>query len=550
MKETNGAQESPWWRNASVYQVYLRSYKDSDGDGNGDLNGLRSELMHIAELGCDAIWLNPIYRSPQRDHGYDIADYRDIDPMYGALEDFDALVADAHRLGLRIIMDIVPNHCSDRHPWFQHALAAESGSPERERFLFVGADGEKGDEPPNSWQSVFGGSAWSRAERADGSRCWYLHTFDSSQPDFNWRNPEVRREFHDVLRWWFDRGVDGFRIDVAHGLVKTSPLPIDEGELGEDGLWDQPEVHEIYRSWRGVAREYEEEKYLVGEVWVGDSRAFGRYVAEDELHQAFAFDLLVQPWIARRLRAAIDKGLMEASPQNGPAWTLSNHDVHRAVTRYGQEQFDEDPEPSDMLASARHTGPVDEALGTLRARAAFLLLAALPGTLYLYQGEELGLFEYLDLPAGRRQDPIWRRTRGEQLGRDGCRIPMPWNAHTATLGFGVEGEQSPWLPQPEGYAKLARDSQDKDPLSMLALYRRALHLRKERIAAIDGVRWLDAAEPELLAFDNGAFICVTNTGDEAIPLSVLNPVGTPLLRTAGGDVETIERNSTSWFERP
>lgn len=539
-----------WWRNIVVYQVYMRSYKDSNGDGNGDINGLRSRLRHIVDLGCDAIWLNPIYASPQKDHGYDIADYRDIDPMYGTLDDFDALVDDVHRLGLRIFMDIVPNHCSEQHPWFQRALSANPGSQTWKRFIIREGRGEGGRIPPNSWRSVFGGAAWSAMPSAEAPRFWYLHAFDSSQPDFNWSDDEVRAEFEDVLRWWFDRGVDGFRIDVAQGLVKADPIPgCDDGaRIGEEGLWDQPGVHDVYRSWRRVARSYEEERYLVGEVWVGDPEAFSRYVAPDELHQAFAFDLLVQPWIARRLRAAIDKGLMEASSQNGPAWTLANHDVHRAVTRYGQKQYDEDPRTEDMLASARKTGPVDIALGTRRAGAAFALMSALPGSVYVYQGEELGLTEHLELKPSERQDPIWYRTEGRQIGRDGCRIPMPWKRSTPSLGFSDQAESDPWLPQPRNYEEMTRDAEDSNPRSMLALYRRFLRARRECRHDITHLEWLPIDQPDALAFDNGAFICVTNIGAEALPFERIGAHGAVIARSDDSESDCIEGDSTVWFE--
>ena len=542
--------EAKWWRNACVYQVYLRSFKDADGDGNGDINGLRQELGHIASLGCDAIWLNPIFRSPQRDHGYDIADYRDIDPMYGTLEDFDTLLKDAHSRGLKILMDIVPNHCSDRHCWFQEAIRAEPGSPARHRFHFAPGRGARGEGTPNNWQSVFGGPAWSRVRgSADGE--WYLHAFDSSQPDFNWRNEEVREEFDSILKWWFDRGVDGFRIDVAHGLVKADPIP--RGEVSNsgsaEGLWNQPEIHEIYRRWRAIANGYAPKRYLIGEVWVSDPCSFRNYTAEDELHQAFAFDFLVQPWIAARLRSAIDKGIGLASEAEGPAWTLANHDVHRAVTRYGQEQVDEEPVPDDMLASARKTGPVDVALGTKRAGAALALMAALPGTIYVYQGEELGLTEHLELAPCERQDPIWYRTGGTQIGRDGCRIPMPWKRGAHSLGFSEQAWSDPWLPQPKTYEGMTRDEEALNPHSMFALYRRFLQARNERRRSIPHLEWLPLEQTDALAFDNGAFVCVTNTGATAIPFGRIGGLGAVIARSDHSERDLIEGDSTVWFER-
>lgn len=543
--------EASWWRNASIYQVYLRSYKDSNGDGNGDLNGLRAELEHIVALGCDALWLNPIYRSPQCDHGYDVADYRAIDPMYGTLADFDHFLREAHELGLRVVMDIVPNHCSHQHPWFREALAASPDSTARARFLFERGRGENGELPPNSWESLFGGSAWTEVV-GEGVKSWYLHAFDSSQPDFNWRNEEVRAEFDSILRWWFDRGVDGFRVDVAHGLVKSDPIPRGEKEqVGTvDAQWDHPGVHAIYRRWRRIANSYSDPRYLIGEVWASNDRAYARYVANDELHQTFAFDLLVQPWIAKRLRAAIDKGLAQGSKTNGPAWTLANHDVHRAVTRYGQEQVDDEPLPEAMIESARRKGSVDRGLGTKRAGAALALMAALPGTIYLYQGEELGLSEHLDLKPTERQDPIWHRSGGKEIGRDGCRIPMPWTKCSPTFGFSEKATAPPWLPQPECYGATTRDEEREDPDSMLSLYRRILSIRRKRRDEIDRLEWIPLEEADALAFDNGAFICVTNTGKRSIPATALGSVGPIVARSDRSDGHLIEADSTVWFERP
>lgn len=551
---TDTATPAPaWWQGAVVYQVYLRSFRDSDGDGIGDLRGLIAGLADIAALGCDAIWLNPCYVSPQADHGYDIADYRAIDPAYGTLEDFDALVAHAHRLGIRVLMDMVANHCSVRHAWFQAALRAGPGSRERRRFHFAAGAGPDGELPPNNWLSVFGGSAWTRIVEADGQPGqWYLHSFDSAQPDLNWRNPDVAEDFRDVMRFWFDRGVDGFRIDVAHGHVKALGLPdwpgADDGTGGHNAaMWDQPEVHEIYRDWRAVGDAYPDPKYFVGEVWVPSASRLSAYLRPDELHQAFSFDLLVQPWDAARLREAISTGL--AASEGPPAWTLSNHDVHRTVTRYGQTQLLDAVDPSDMISAARRTGSVDIALGSRRAAAAVAMLLALPGTVYLYQGEELGLPEVFDLPQASRQDPIWLRSAGADLGRDGCRVPLPWTKDPGDFGFG-SGASATWLPQPAWFGAYARAAQDVDPDSMLSLYRTLLRRRRERFAPTDPLLWLETGVSNVLAFQRGCTLCVVNTGPDAFVIPEIWPTGELILATAPAAPDNVASDSTAWFALP
>nr|WP_242497748.1 glycoside hydrolase family 13 protein [Microbacterium protaetiae] len=531
-----------------MYQVYLRSFRDGDGDGIGDLAGLTAGLPEIARLGCDAVWLNPCYVSPQRDHGYDIEDYFSIDPGYGSLADFDMMIAEAHGLGLRVLMDMVANHCSIAHPWFREALTSGPGSEARERFLFRDGRGPAGEEPPGNWQSVFGGSAWTRVVESDGAPGqWYLHSFDAGQPDFNWRNPEVAAYFLDVLRFWFDRGVDGFRIDVAHGHVKAEGLP-DNHVAGGNGhnaaMWDQPEVHEIYRAWRRLGDAYPEPKFFVGEVWVPTAESLARYLRRDELHQAFCFDLLVQPWDAARMRAAIDRGL--ETGDGAPAWTLANHDVHRAVTRYGQQQSFDAPSPTDMIAAARQNGPVDVATGMRRARAAAALLFALPGSAYLYQGEELGLPEVLDLPAEARQDPIWHRSGGSTLGRDGCRVPLPWQAEAPAFGFGGDPAMN-WLPQPSWFGDFARDRQQEDPHSMLTLYRELLAGR-ETFAAGEPLQWLDTPR-DVLAFSRADAVCVVNLGPEPFIIpSRWGPVD-ETVSTAPHSPGCVPPDSATWLRR-
>jgi alpha-glucosidase len=494
---------SPWWRTAVIYQVYVRSFADSDGDGVGDLAGVRSRLDHIRDLGVDAIWLNPFYPSPQADAGYDVSDYRDVDPRFGSLADFDALVRDAHTAGLRIIVDLVPNHTSDQHPWFRAALAAPPGSPQRARYLFRDGRGPHGGQPPNDWRSAFGGPGWTRITEPDGSPGqWYLHLFTPQQPDLDWTNPEVRAEFESILRFWLEHGVDGFRIDVAHGLAKDPQMPDLAGRYETTGPareghphWDQDEVHDVYRRWRQVIDSYPGDRAFVAEAWVHTPDQLARYLRPDELHTAFNFDFLLAPWDAKALRVAIDESIDALATVRAPTtWVLSNHDVTRHVTRYGGGER-----------------------GTRRARAAALLMLALPGGAYVYQGEELGLPEVTDLPDQVRQDPSFCRTSGTDIGRDGCRVPLPWTGRHPSFGFSPSG--STWLPQPADWAELTAERQAADPTSTLTLYRAALRLRRHlALPAEAPLTWIDAG-PDLLAFRRSpGFTCLVNTADEPADL--------------------------------
>ncbi|WP_336446406.1 glycoside hydrolase family 13 protein [Mangrovactinospora gilvigrisea] len=522
--------ESPWWRDAVIYQVYPRSFADSDGDGTGDLPGIRARLPHLAELGVDAVWLSPFYASPQADAGYDVADYRAVDPVFGTLDDAAALIGDAHELGLRVITDLVPNHCSDRHAWFLEALEAEPGSAARARFHFRDGRGPGGDLPPNDWESVFGGPAWTRTTGPDGRPGqWYLHLFAPEQPDFDWDCEDVREEFRAVLRFWLDLGVDGFRVDVAHGLVKAPGLP-DVGVAARDQVkllgvrptpyFDQDGVHAVYREWRKILEEYGPDRIAVAEAWAPSQQRVARYVRPDELHQAFNFSYLTTPWDADALRAAVDDSLAATGEVGAPAtWVLSNHDVVRHRTRLG--------------------GGLD------RARAATLLMLALPGSAYLYQGEELGLPEVVDLPDGVRQDPAFGRSgsagagSGQEGLRDGCRVPLPWSGTTASYGFGP-GAAS-WLPQPAEWAKLSVAAQDGDPGSTLELYRAALRLRRGLPQLGEGaLEWVDGApEGVLMARRTAAgavgpaVLVAANTGGAAALLDV--PDGAELLLSGGGE---------------
>ncbi|MFZ9042655.1 MAG: alpha-amylase family glycosyl hydrolase [Ilumatobacteraceae bacterium] len=515
----------PWWRRGAVYQVYPRSFADADGDGTGDVEGIRSRLGYLRDLGVDAIWISPWYPSPLDDGGYDVADYRDINPMFGTLADAQRLIDDAHAHDIRVIVDLVPNHTSSEHPWFRAALAADPGSPARARYVFRDGRGDDGAEPPTNWSSVFGGPAWTRTP--DGS--WYLHLFDSSQPDLDWENEEVRAEFDDIFRFWLDRGVDGFRIDVAHGMVKDQAFPdLDTGEQilessnrRDHPHWDRPGVHDINRRWRAVLDASGRDVMMVAEAWV-HPESLPDYLRPDEYHQSFNFDFLTTPWSRHEATDAIDRAITAANAVGStPTWTLSNHDVMRHATRYGL------PAGTNWRTWPL-TGPVEDLdpdVGLRRARAATLLLMALPGSVYLYQGEELGLPEVWDLPADVLDDPVWENSGHTQKGRDGCRVPIPWTSDGPSYGF---GSGPAWLPQPAVYGRLAAAAQAGDPDSTLELYRSALALRRVHLVDDESFEWL-AADEGALAFRRGSgLVCTVNYG----PGPVSMPVGELLVSSA------------------
>jgi alpha-glucosidase len=523
----------PWWRDAVFYQVYVRSFADSDGDGLGDLPGITSRLHYLRDLGVDALWITPFYPSPQHDAGYDVSDYVGVDPRFGSLGDVDALLAGAHRLGLKVVVDLVPNHTSSEHEWFRSALEAPAGSPERARYLFRRGKGRGGTQPPNNWESVFGGSAWTRID--DGQ--WYLHLFDATQPDLDWRNPEVAAMFDEVLRFWLDRGVDGFRIDVAHGLVKDrslrdqrdqraghTDLPADrQGSVVErhdvdEPMWDQPGVHDIFRSWRRLLDTYDGDRMAVGEAWTRTPEAMARYVRPDELHQAFNFSWLLAPWSAAAF-AEVIRGTLDAVRPVGaaPTWVLSNHDVVRHPTRYGG-------------------GP----RGLARARAATLTMLALPGSAYLYQGEELGL-EEVDVPAEFRQDPVWLRTG--RVGRDGARVPIPWRGRRSPYGFSTPGT-TPWLPMPRDWAPLTVAAQRRDPGSTWSFYRDALRARRRFAHAGDEVEIVEG-RVTVLEVRRGPLTAVCNCGPRPVRL----PRGTVVLTSGRLDGGLLPPDTAAWLVR-
>ncbi len=505
---------TPWWRDAVIYEVYLRSFADSDGDGNGDLGGLRDHLNYLADLGVDALWITPWYPSPFADGGYDVSDYRDIHPMFGTLADADAVLDEAHRLGIRLIIDLVVNHTSDQHPWFQRALRARPGSPDRDRYFFRDGRGAGGELPPNNWISAFGGSAWTRVTQPDGTPGqWYLHLFAPEQPDLNLRNAGVVEDIDDVLRFWFDRGVDGVRIDAAPALAKAEGLP--DADYGDVALfvasqwqgnphWDVDDVHTVLRHWRHIGDGYPGDRVFVAEAVVNGAERLTRYLRPDEMHTAFNFQFLKAGWNPG-LRAVIDESIAALASVGAPAtWVLGSHDETRLVTRYGRR-----------ITGARHIAdeqgaPSDLALGTRRARAALLLMLALPGGAYVYQGDELGLPDADDIPEDLLQDPIWGRSGHTIRGRDGCRVPLPWAGDHPPFGFSPDGVRT-WLPQPEQWRSLTVEAESKDGDSVLTLYRDALRIRRAQPGFhSDRFAWRDS-RAEVLDFERGDGVrCVVN----------------------------------------
>lgn len=501
----------PWWRDAVIYQVYPRSFADANGDGLGDLPGIISRLDYLAALGIDAIWVSPFYTSPQHDAGYDVADFRDVDPRFGNLVDADALIAGAHARGLKVLFDIVPNHTSSEHRWWQEVLRSGPGSHAWDRYIIRASD----DGPPNNWNSVFHGPAWTKLVTADGvdTGYWYLHLFDSTQPDVNWENDEVREEFADILRFWFDRGVDGFRIDVAHGMVKDPALPnVDYAKMRQVELlgsspeapyWDQDGVHDVYREWRRIADSYDPPRIFCGETWAPSPERLALYQRPDELHTSFNFDYLKAGWDRQAVQRSVANTLLHHAKVGAPpTWVLSNHDVVRHRTRLAPGFYPQD----------RHCRP-DEVRGLARARALTLFTLALPGSTYLYQGEELGLVEVFDIPDAAREDPAWHRSQGEDLGRDGCRVPLPWSGDAPSYGFN-SGTAS-WLPQPQRWASLSAQAQDGLDDSTLEFYRAALRLRRARSLGESPLEWWDT-DGDLLAFRRASdtpLMCVINFGD-------------------------------------
>ncbi|WP_417233876.1 glycoside hydrolase family 13 protein [Arthrobacter sp.] len=530
------AQHIPWWQDAVIYQVYPRSFADADADGMGDLRGVASKLGYLKDLGVDAVWLSPFYKSPQADAGYDVADYRQVDPLFGTLSDFDDLLTRAHAQGTRIIVDLVPNHTSDEHVWFQAALAAAPGSPERDRYIFRDGQGPNGDQEPNNWQSLFGGPAWTRTVNPDGTPGqWYLHLFDVKQPDLNWDNDEVHAEMRDILRFWLDRGVDGFRVDVAHGMVKAEGLPDWSEKVSmvqgteqptvhdTPPYFDQEGVHAIYEEWNAVLAEYDGDRMMVAEAWVEPMERIFRYVRAGEMQQAFNFGFLLAGWNAQNIVENVTETLAAAAVVGAPpTWVLSNHDTVRHCTRFGLS----DPTTFPKGIAAQDEQP-DEELGRVRGRAAAMVMLALPGSAYVYQGDELTLPEHTTLPDECRQDPSFFRTGGVERGRDGCRIPLPWAAESPGFGFSrtvddgdapASSGSEPWLPQPDSYARYAADQQVGVEGSAFELYRLLLAVRADRELGRGRLEWSRQNRPAdgVLSYANGALQVLANLGAQPV----------------------------------
>jgi alpha-glucosidase len=534
--------EAAWWRQAVVYQIYPRSFADSNGDGIGDLPGITSRVGHLRELGVDAVWLSPFYPSALADGGYDVDDHRDVDPKIGTLAQFDEMVAALKAAGIRLIVDIVPNHTSDQHEWFRAALAAAPGSPERDRYVFHPGEGPNGERPPSDWTAAFGGSAWEPV--GDGQ--WYLHMFAPEQPDLNWENREVRDDFLATLKFWADRGVDGFRVDVANALAKdlTPPLPsqaeLDADDLpdGVHRLQDRDEVHEIYREWRELFDRYDPPRTAVAEAWVKSAHRRARYASPEGLGQAFNFDLLLADWDATAFQKVIEENLtLAAESGTSSTWVFSNHDVVRHTTRYAL------PAGTDLkewLLGGGTNPPADLERGLRRARAATLLALALPGSTYLYQGEELGLPEVADLPPEALQDPTWIRSERTQKGRDGCRVPLPWTSTGPSLGFGPGPAH---LPQPPAFAELSVERQQADETSTLAFYRRALAERR-RLQTAEGLEWATGTPDDVVQFSRpGGWTSITNFGATRVPL----PPGRVVVSSAPLPDGRLPGDTTAWL---
>ncbi len=534
-----------WWRNSVIYQVYVRSFADSDGDGTGDINGIRSKLPYLADLGVDGLWVNPWYTSPLHDGGYDVADYRDINPIYGTLQDARDLIREAHESNIKVIVDLVPNHTSAQHKWFQEALQSPPGHLSRDRYHIRPGKGSDGSEPPTNWLSVFGGPAWGRLP--DGQ--WYLHLFDHTQPDLNWTNPEVQEEFRDIFEFWLQVGADGFRVDVAHGLAKDMAFP-DMATEAEEVLvtakrhdhpfWDRDDVHTYIRQWREVLDASPNNPMMVAEAWVAPERVH-LYLRPDEYHQSFAFDFLEASWNHHELTTSIQKALDDAgSVGTVPTWALSNHDVVRHATRYG---LPEGVEYRKWLLEGPHE-LLDANLGQRRARAAIMFMLALPGSVYLYQGEEFGLPEVWDLPEEVLDDPVWEQSGHTNKGRDGCRVPIPWTPDGPSFGFGAA---PPWLPQPASFADLSAAVQAADPDSMLQLYRLALQLRRTLVPASEGIEWLATLPPEVVGLRRpGGLNCWVNFsgGEIALPEDAhLRLISDP----AEADTGKLAPDACVWF---
>lgn len=535
----------PWWHSNICYEIFPRSFADANGDGIGDLQGVTQRLPYLAKLGVDSIWLTPFYPSPQADTGYDVSDYCDINPEYGTLEDFDQLLITAHSLGIRMLIDIVPNHTSDQHEWFQKALRSPKGSPEREWYLFRDGKGEHGELPPNNWPSLFGGPAWTQIP---GEQQWYLHMFSPHQPDLNWENPAVHEAFDDILKFWMDRGVDGIRIDAANNLVKAKGLPditqpIRNPTLGalQGPMFDQDGVHDIYRHWRKILDTYGDRLMVAEAFAVRPISRLVNYVRPGELNQAFNFDYQLLRWSPSGYKRVIDEYINAMGTVGAPCtWVTNSHDQVRMTSRLGLIEAGSTPMGLD-----RTTEQPDEQLGLDRARALIMLTMLLPGALYLYQGEELGLPNHTTLDPRYRKDPRYFDSDRTQIGRDGCRIPMPWRSDAPAFGFG--SSEKSWLSQPDHYKRYAVNVEEQDPHSTLALYRQLITLRQQYDLGNGQLLWFDAPRNDILLARNGSLCLFINFGYTPIAL----PQGKIIAQSRPGidKGDVLPGNAAIWIEQ-
>jgi alpha-glucosidase len=500
-----------WWQDGVIYQIYPRSFQDSNGDGIGDLNGIRRRLPYLHHLGVDAIWISPIYPSPMADFGYDVADYIAIDPLFGTLADFDQLLAEAHQLGIRVILDFVPNHTSDEHPWFVESRSSKE-NPKRDWYLW--RDPAPGGGPPNNWRSAFGGPAW-KFDETTGQ--YFYHAFLDRQPDLNWRNPEVREAMAEVLRFWLKRGVDGFRVDVIWHLLKDEEFRdnpanpefkhglFDYDELLPVYTTDHPEVHGIIRELRAVVDGFEGNRLLIGEIYLPLERLIRYYGNEGTgVHLPYNFQLIVLPWSARAITAAISNYEALLPEYAWPNWVLGNHDKPRVASRIGAAQ----------------------------ARVAAMLLLTLRGTPTIYYGDELGM-EDVPIPPDLVQDPFEKNVPGRGLGRDPARTPMQWSAEPE----GAFTTGRPWLPLAADLTSRNVETQSSDPHSMLTLHRRLLALRRLEPALHDGSWSSLEGVGDVIAYarrgDASLMVVLLNLGDEptSYPLAAHGIRGEIILST-------------------
>ena len=538
-----------WWRQAAIYQIYPRSFADNDGNGIGDLKGVTAKVDYLASLSLDAVWLSPFYPSALADGGYDVDDYRNVDPKLGTLADFDEMLAALHGAGIRVFVDIVPNHSSNLHQWFKDAIAAEPGSGERARYIFRDGRGASGEIPPTDWPSHFAPSAWTHESTWGGKHNeWYMHWFAPEQPDWNWDNPEIEADFLTTLKFWADRGVDGFRVDVAHALKKDLSEPLRmratmeyEAPQTLDGtgiLMDRNEVFEVYRSWRKLFNTYDPPRVAVAEANVHPSR-MPLYASEETLGQSFDFRFIDAAFSARTYKDCVSQSLELAKKNNSSTtWTLGNHDQMRYATKLGLHPI---VDRNEWLLSNGQSHPVDFEIGTRCSVAGNLFILALPGCTYIYQGDELGIHEVADIPVDQIQDPVYLRNHKQAKGRDGARVPLPWTQGGTNFGFGAG---TPHLPQPQWFGDFSVEAESGVAGSPLEIFRKALKLRRE-LQCAEEITWHQTSSEDVLHFSRpNGWNCITNF--KAHKYSI--PAGEVILASTPIVDGKISAGTTVWFK--